>query len=181
MKNIIKTKVFYYILGVITFGSISAVFAYNLAANQVGYTPKDNTWNVSDTKEALDDLYKRYVEREVVLWTNPSPTAAFAAQTVILSDTFAKYRYIKIIYNTNPTHAQNDRLYAIYSVDQLYAYTTQPLGLGGRATHGASGVYLRAFGSPGDKKIQFGNAAMGNASDTTTGKYIVPEKILGIK
>lgn len=35
---------------------------------------------------------------ETVLWTNPSPTADFAAQTVTLSDSIDNYKYLKIKY-----------------------------------------------------------------------------------
>ena len=35
---------------------------------------------------------------ETVLWTNPSPTSDFAAQTVTLSDSISNYDYIKFEY-----------------------------------------------------------------------------------
>ena len=39
------------------FGSIGIAFAYSIFAQDVGYTPKDSSWEVENTKEALDNLY----------------------------------------------------------------------------------------------------------------------------
>ena len=35
---------------------ITGVASYSLGANQVGYTPKDTSWNVENTKTAIDEL-----------------------------------------------------------------------------------------------------------------------------
>ena len=57
MKKINKSHIFSFILGVIISGGITGVLAYKLAANQVGYTPSDSTWQVSDVDNALDSLF----------------------------------------------------------------------------------------------------------------------------
>ena len=45
-----------FLVGALIF-SISAVFAYPYLAQNVGFTPSETTWNVDNTKDALDDLY----------------------------------------------------------------------------------------------------------------------------
>ena len=55
MKKIFKSKIFF--LVVISFISLSVVFAYSYLAEEVGFTPTDNTWDVDNTKDALDDLH----------------------------------------------------------------------------------------------------------------------------
>ena len=56
MKKLIKNPIFMFILGIILSSSI--VFAYSLIAPDVGFTPRDDTWDVDNTKDALDDLYR---------------------------------------------------------------------------------------------------------------------------
>ena len=55
MKNIFKTKIPYFILGVLV-AITSTVFAYSYLAPDVGFTPTDTTWSVSNVKSALDSL-----------------------------------------------------------------------------------------------------------------------------
>ena len=55
MQKLFKSRIFVFILGLIVASTTSA-FAYSLIASDVGFTPKDSTWEVENTKEALDDL-----------------------------------------------------------------------------------------------------------------------------
>lgn len=55
MKKIIKNPIFTLILGLIISGSIG-VLAYSIKAEEIGYTPKDKSWSVSNVREAIDDL-----------------------------------------------------------------------------------------------------------------------------
>ena len=57
MQKLIRTKLFYLVLGVTIAIGITSVFAYTILAPDVGFTPKDNNWEVENTKEALDSLY----------------------------------------------------------------------------------------------------------------------------
>ena len=57
MKEFIKSRIFTFILGAILFGSVGVVLAYTLFAQDIGFTPIDNTWEVNNVKSALDDLY----------------------------------------------------------------------------------------------------------------------------
>ncbi|MBR6112993.1 MAG: hypothetical protein IKP79_00580, partial [Bacilli bacterium] len=56
MKKIFKSRLFFFILGVLIFG-ISTVFALDYMASQIGYTPSDTSWNVNNSGAALDSLY----------------------------------------------------------------------------------------------------------------------------
>lgn len=63
MKKIAKENIFSFVLGAIIFGAISGVVTYTLTAQEVGFTPKDTTWEVDDTKSALDDLYSVFYDK----------------------------------------------------------------------------------------------------------------------
>ena len=91
MKKIFKSRLFFFILGALIFGSISVVLAYSYFAQDVGFTPTDSEWNVEDSKEALDDLY-RIANENVEIKTvggcfygasqnNPSCSASYTATT----------------------------------------------------------------------------------------------------
>lgn len=58
MKRIIKNPIFTFILGIILTSSITVV-AYTTLAKDIGYTPKDNTWEVDNVKDAIDQLYTK--------------------------------------------------------------------------------------------------------------------------
>ena len=60
MKKIFKkSNIFAFILGALIFGSIGVVSAYTIFANDIGYTPKDTTWEVDNVKDAIDELYMK--------------------------------------------------------------------------------------------------------------------------
>ena len=66
MKKFLNSKLFYFILGAIIFGSISSVLAFSFSASSVEYTPTDTTWktyegaNIDDVQKAIDELHKNY-------------------------------------------------------------------------------------------------------------------------
>ena len=60
MKKILNKPIFAFILGFVLFGFISSVLASVIISSNVGFTPKDNTWEVDNTKIALDSLYQNY-------------------------------------------------------------------------------------------------------------------------
>lgn len=80
-------------LGAIVFSVISIASAYTLLASDTSYTPKDTTWEVDNTKDALDDLYKKQA-RVILLWKNDSPNSIFYAQTLNLK--LKEYDYVLI-------------------------------------------------------------------------------------
>ena len=52
MKNIFKSRVFFFILGAILFGGIAGVTAYTIAASEIEY-------NGSSVETALNNLYEK--------------------------------------------------------------------------------------------------------------------------
>ena len=56
MKNIFNIKLLIFILVALMIG-VSAAFAYSYVANEIGFTPDNNKWNVDNEKDALDALY----------------------------------------------------------------------------------------------------------------------------
>ena len=93
MNKIFKSRIFSFVLGAIIFGGIGVTSAYTLFANNIGFTPRDTTWEVDNTKKALDDLYDKQT-RIVSLWKNDNPNANFDAQTINLN--LSNYDYIII-------------------------------------------------------------------------------------
>ena len=54
-----KKGIIGFVLGALIFGGIGVVSAYTIFANDIGYTPKDTTWEVDNVKDAIDDLYTK--------------------------------------------------------------------------------------------------------------------------
>ena len=55
MKKIFKSRLFFLLLGVLI-STVSTVLAYTYLAQDVGYSPTDTSWDVENTKEALDSI-----------------------------------------------------------------------------------------------------------------------------
>ena len=62
MQKLLKSKIIYFILGVTIAIGITSVFAYDLFASNIGFTPTDDSWkkydgnNIENVSDALDDL-----------------------------------------------------------------------------------------------------------------------------
>ena len=75
MKRLLKSRIFAFLLGALIFSGLTAVSAYSLFANQVGFTPTDTTWkkengdNITNIEEALNELYS-LGNRSLSLTTN---------------------------------------------------------------------------------------------------------------
>lgn len=101
MKKIFKSRIFAFILGAFIFSGITAVSAYTILANDIGYTPKDTTWkksngeDITNVKEALDELYTRSNLTEMV-WINPNLNATLFEPTTINVD-LSKYDSILVL------------------------------------------------------------------------------------
>ena len=61
MKRLLKENLKIFIAIIITsvVTSVTSIFAYSLIAENVGFTPKDTTWNVQDVDAALNNLNLR--------------------------------------------------------------------------------------------------------------------------
>ncbi len=58
MKNIFKSKLFFVILGALVF-STSVALAYSYIAEEIGFTPIDNEWEVENVDQGLESLYDK--------------------------------------------------------------------------------------------------------------------------
>ena len=56
MRKILKSRLFFFLLGVLV-TITSTVFAYTYFAVDIGYTPVDTTWNVENVSQALNDIH----------------------------------------------------------------------------------------------------------------------------
>lgn len=59
MKKFLTSRIFTFILGAVIFSGITGVAAYSILASDIGYTPKDSSWEVNNVKDAIDDLYTK--------------------------------------------------------------------------------------------------------------------------
>ncbi len=57
MRKMLESRTFFFVLGALIFGSISAVLAYDYVSSSFSFTPDDEEWPVENVTEALDDLY----------------------------------------------------------------------------------------------------------------------------
>ena len=74
MKKIFKSRIFIFILGVISAIGITSAFAYSIIASDVGFTPQDSEWikqdgqPIENVEEALDDLRAEFNAQEKKLF-----------------------------------------------------------------------------------------------------------------
>lgn len=119
---------------------------------------------------------------ETVLWTNPSPTADFAAQTITLSDSISNYKYIGIKYCFNKTNTSIIDT-AIYKTEEMRASTTDSgtdhnaIMLGLQTSNYYS--FSRVVGYVSDTSIKFTTGYRLNAASSSANANI-PLEILGI-
>lgn len=116
---------------------------------------------------------------ETVLWTNPSPTASFAAQTITLSSDINNFKYLKIVYKLSTSN--NTESYAIYAVDE---FKNMIIGVGyacGAISGRPGGTNLaRRLGYASDTSIRFmDSSGIGVASTDNNG--LIPLAIYGMK
>lgn len=99
MKRIFKSRLFFYLLGVITSLSITSVFAYSIFALNIGFTPLDTSWkkqggeDITNVEDAINNLRQIWSYTKL-LWENPDTTVDFPDQTLELD--ISKYNYVLI-------------------------------------------------------------------------------------
>ena len=122
--------------------------------------------------------------KETTLWTNSSPSATFAEQTVTLSDNISNYDYIKIEW-CESTSALTNKSSIMVSASEFTrnknpyynAHDTTPAILG----RGANNVsYLRYIAYESDTQVLFGHALRGNATGVDN-TFTIPLNIYGVK
>ena len=61
MKKLLKSRLFFFILGAVIFSTVS-VFAYSYLAGDIGFTPTDTSWkkqgggDITNVEEALNRI-----------------------------------------------------------------------------------------------------------------------------
>lgn len=129
-------------------------------------TPTLDGWMSAEDKAKVNELFP-----PVLLWTNPSPTASFAAQTITVPD-MSEYDMIEIMfeYATSDGHVGTSRVKG---------------GKGGWLEATISGARrFRTFTIPSATQITFTDAkynGMGSSAATTENVGAIPLYVIGIK
>ena len=58
-----KKNILSFIIGAILFSSITLVSAYSIFSSNVGFLPTDETWEVDNVQDAIDNLYNIIVKK----------------------------------------------------------------------------------------------------------------------
>lgn len=83
MKRFLKSQLFAFILGAVIFSSFTAYAAIAIYAYNINYESSDETWNVNNVEEALDDLYSKARTCSFGEWNNGDITIYTAADDFI--------------------------------------------------------------------------------------------------
>lgn len=109
-----------------------------------------------------------------LLWTNPSPTASFAAQTKSID--LSKYDFVLIesVFDTRTNQSKNSMVWSIGKVGEYMAQINP-----------SDECIVRRINQVTTTGIAFGGASLflsyNNATTTTNNAYAIPQKIYGIK
>lgn len=120
---------------------------------------------------------------ETTLWTNPSPTADFATQSVNLSDNISNYDYIEIeaCFSKSETTKIMSYLYKASEVSGSVFNTVHPIIYIGN--YYSNKYYYRPFNYSSDTSFSIGtcktNTGSGSASNYNAG--CIPLTIKGLK
>ena len=100
MQKLFKNPLFTFIIGFIMAVGITVVFAYDFNAQNVEYLPSDSSWNVDNTKTALDSLYEKNIG---------------------MGETLTNYKYVHTLSATNTIDLNLEKGY--YLCDAEFNYT----------------------------------------------------------
>ena len=118
--------------------------------------------------------------KETVLWTNPSPTVSFGAQTVTLSQNIEDFQYIAVYNRVSTTNTSES--YVMCTVDEFKNFiltgTHTNMALGIRLSGNRS--FARAVYYSNATQIEFANAYEMTAPSGNNA-YVIPTKIVGLK
>ena len=78
MRRKIKKTLFFSVILVLVL--TSTVFAYSLFAEDIGYTPVDENWDVDNTKDAIDSLRKYVTRRGTLVKTITSSSTSYTIE-----------------------------------------------------------------------------------------------------
>ena len=66
MKKILKSRLLFFIIGIVISLEVTKVLAYSLVASNVEYIPTETSFNVNNVSSALDSLYDTMLNHETV-------------------------------------------------------------------------------------------------------------------
>lgn len=130
---------------------------------------------VEDGKYVTGEVIGAEVELMKLLWENPSPTAAFAAQTIAMD--LSGYDFVEIYFRQQ--YGDSNLVYTKCLKDvNGYLSDTLASSVAGRGTY----AFQRSF-SVASSGVTFNNCSFGytGQSATTNNNYCIPVKIYGIK
>ena len=111
---------------------------------------------------------------ETVLWTNPSPTAAFVDQTITIPD-IDNYTYIKLVFRNNTSDASE--LINILPVDNIKANMVKRSAFLGIMFHISGDTwYYRNVGFT-STSVRISDVAPSGSG----GRALIPVQIIGLK
>jgi len=58
MWKMLKSRLFYFMMGAILFSGITAYAATTLLSKDIGFVPDNSSWEVNNVQDALNDLYE---------------------------------------------------------------------------------------------------------------------------
>ncbi len=102
MKKLFKSKMFFFILGVLVIVT-STVFAYNYVAQEIGFTSNDSNWknpnntDIENVSQVLNNLYSRVKDDDYVIpyWVTSSAGNSVCYGFLQLPD-LTPYRILRI-------------------------------------------------------------------------------------
>ena len=115
MKKIFKSRLFFFILGVLV-AVTGTVFAYTYVATDVGFTPTDSNWTANNAKKALDDLYEKIKDKKLLVLYGDSTTSNPTTSSAIPDPNYYNTDYLT--YNTSTkvyTARRNFKMTAYFS------------------------------------------------------------------
>lgn len=172
MKNNIG-KIIIFVLGVISGTCISVYAAYNYYAKDISFTPKNESWQVDNIEDAINDLYTNKDVEYILLWENPNPEAAFSEQTLEID--FSDYKYVAI----DTTYGYNQ----LGTYESFFQKTIVEIGKSGVVTGAHSARFaasLRGVETT-ETSITFTSGRMYDSRNKISDNYCVPLHIWGIK
>ncbi len=116
---------------------------------------------------------------ETVLWTNPTPTASFAARTITLSSDINNFKYLKIVHKLSTSN--NTESSVMYAVDDFKNLIINVGYIFGTISGRPSGSNMaRRIGYDSDTSIRFTDSS-GIGVSTTDNNSLIPLAIYGMK
>ena len=173
MKKIFrKSNIFSFLLGAILFGGIGVVSAYTILANNIGYTPKDTTWkktngeDITNVKDAIDDLYDKTNNKFDLLWINNNKTTGISAFDVNVN--LSNYTKIMVVGYYDPWNSPYQL--GFYSIINVGESKTM------RCTYNENNYNTRDV-TVSENKISFSN---GKWKSSDCPECLIPHYIIGL-